>query len=471
MKNLKKKSQNSRADKEQLLSLLKEKAKREARKELLAFTQYTKPDYEANWHQQEFAKKLDEFAASVIKKMMVWMPPQHGKSELSTRRLPAYLHGGNPDLKIALAAYNHTVSAKFNRDIQRIIDSGEYKELFPKTKLSGGSGNWLRNNDEFELVGSKGSLVSVGAGGGLTSRTVDILIIDDIYKDAAEAWSETVRQARQEWYDTVAKTRLHNDSQQLIVMTRWHEEDICGKLLETEDDWEVVKFPAINDEGQALWPERHSLESLLKIKDNNPIVFDSLYQQNPTPKEGLLLPVTELKRFKKADIKDRKPDGIVLVCDVADEGDDSLCAPVGLLYGHDVYLPDVIFTQDPIEITQPRVAAALDAYSADRARFESNNGGKGYALEVQRLRSGRTSIDWKATTANKHTRILMKAGYIKEHFYFLDEEEQSAEYKKYFHELTHYPKNGKVKHDDAMDGTTMLAEFTDTSTGWGWGTR
>jgi predicted phage terminase large subunit-like protein len=114
------------------------------------------------------------------------------------------------------------------------------------------------------------------------------------------------------------------------------------------------------------------------------------------------------------------------------------------------------------------VAAALDDNRVDRARFESNNGGKGYALEVQRLRRGRTTIDWKATTANKHTRIIMKSGYVKEHFYFLVDEEQDAEYKKYFHELTHYPKNGKVKHDDAQDGTTMLAEYIDPVAAWGW---
>ncbi len=432
---------------------------------------YTKPNYAVNWHHREYAAKLDAFARGEIKKLMVWMPPQHGKSELSTRRLPAFLFGRNPDLKIAEAAYNHTIAAKFNRDVQRIIGSPEYAELFPDTTLRStprAEGNYLRNADEFEIVGHNGSLVTVGAGGSLTSRTVDILIIDDLYKDAAEAWSETIRQSRQEWYDTVARTRLHNDSQQLIVFTRWHEEDICGRLLALEDDWEVVKFPAINDKGKALWPERHALDTLLKVKANNPIVFESLYQQNPTPKEGLLLPATECKRFKKAQLKDTKPDGIVLVCDVADEGDDSLCAPLGLLYGQDVYLPGVIFTQDVIEVTQPRIAACCDDNKVDRARFESNNGGKGYALEVQRLRKGRTAIEWKATTANKHTRIIMKSGFVKEHFYFLVDEEQDDEYRKYFYELTHYPKNGKVAHDDAADGTTLLAEFVDTSNGWGW---
>jgi len=462
----------SREDKLYYLGLLKEKGKRSAREDILGFTRYTKKDYEVNWHHRAYAEKLDAFIRGDIKKLMVTMPPQHGKSELSTRRLPAFMLGRNPDLRIAIAAYSHTVAAKFNRDIQRIIDSPEYREVFPDTTLNSMNvrtiaGSYLRNEDEFEVVGHRGSVVTVGAGGGLTSRTVDVGIIDDIYKDAAEAWSETVRTARQEWYDTVFKTRLHNDSRQLIVMTRWHEEDLCGVLLQTEDDWEVVRFKAIDDDGRPLWPEKHSLETLLDIREHKPVVFESLYQQNPTPKEGLLLPGGECRRFKKKFLEEHTPDGIVAVGDIADEGDDSLCVPVGWLYGQDVYVPKVVFTQDPIEVTQPRVAQLLDDEKVDRARFESNNGGKGFALEVRRLKKGRAEVEWKPTVQNKHTRILMKSGFIKEHFLFLEDGEQDKEYQRFFYELTHYPKNGKVKHDDAMDAVTMLAEFTDRTNSWG----
>lgn len=446
-----------------------------ARRNLLDFTKYTFPSFRENWHHASYAAKMDRFINGEIKNLMVFAPPQHTKSEFSSRRGPAKLLGKNPDLKIGIVAYNHTIAAKFNRDIQRIINSAEYQDVYPETRLNFHNvrtmDTWLRNVDEFEIVDKRGSLVSVGVGGGLTSRKLDIAIMDDLYKDAAEAWSQTVRDSVQDWYDTVLKTRLHNNSQQLLVFTRWHEEDLAGYLLRTEpEEWEVVIFEALKTsrinspddprrKGEALWPEQLTRQKLEKIRAKNEIVFESLYQQNPTPKEGLLLPAGELKRFSLDQINNTKPDGIVSVCDVADEGDDSLCHPVGYLYGQDVYIVDVIFSRDPIEATQPQVAAMLDKYNVDRSRFESNNGGKGYAQKVRELIQGRTNINWKHTATNKHTRIVMKSGDVKERFYFLDDEEQHEEYKQYFYELTHYPKNGKIKFDDAADGTTMLAEF------------
>src|SRR5690606_2716440 len=326
-----------------------------AKRSLLDFTFYTKEDYKANWHHDSYANKLDKFIRGEIKNLMIFMPPQHGKSELSTRRLPAKLLGDNPNLKIGVVAYNHTIASRFNRDIQRIMFQQEYKDIYPDTKLNDFSSrkaaNYVRNNEEFEIVDHEGSLVSVGVGGGLTSRKLDIAIMDDLYKDAADAWSQVKRESVQDWYDTVLRTRLHNKSQQVIVFTRWHEEDLAGYLLRTEkDNWEVVQYEAIKDKynteddhrekGQALWPEQHSLETLEKIRKNNPIVFDSLYQQNPSPKEGLLFPESELKRFSIQMIRDTKPDAVISACDIADEGDDSLCHPIGYVYGDDIYIID-----------------------------------------------------------------------------------------------------------------------------------
>lgn len=444
------------------------------RRDILEFTKNTMIEYKENWHHVAYANKLNQFLSGKIKNLMVFMPPQHGKSELSTRRVPAKILGDNPDIKIGIVAYNHTIAAKFNRDVQRIITSEEYSAIYPNTRLNNhkikSDDTYLRNADEFEVINKKGSLVSVGVGGGLTSRKLDIAIMDDLYKDAADAWSPVKRESVKDWYDTVLRTRLHNNSQQLLVFTRWHQDDLAGYLLRTEpENWEVVLFEAIKTEnhtegdnreiGEALWGEQHSLETLLKIKKNNSIVFDSLYQQNPTPKEGLLFYQEELKRFTLDMIRNTQPDGIISVCDVADEGKDSLCNPIGFIYGTDIYIVDVIFTQDPIEITQPRVAEILDRYNVDRARFESNNGGKGYAQKVKELRKGRTNITWKQTTQNKHTRIIMKSGDIKSNFYFRSDIDNHEEYTKYLYELTQYPKNGKVKNDDAADGTTMMAEF------------
>ena len=150
-----------------------------------------------------------------------------------------------------------------------------------------GKDGYLKNKSEFEIPNYNGSVVSIGVGGALTSRQIDTLIIDDIYKDAKDAWSPIIRQNVWDWYTSTAETRLHNDSQVLIVFTRWHENDLAGKLLKEESEkWDVIKLPAIKDEsknifdkrknGEALWSERHSEEKLLNIKKKNPTVFVKL---------------------------------------------------------------------------------------------------------------------------------------------------------------------------------------------------
>ena len=275
-----------------------------SRERLLQFTYSTMPSFLATPFHKHYYSILTDFALGKIKKLMIFMPPQHGKSEGSTRRLPAFILGLRPDTKIGIVSYSATKARKFNREIQRVIDNEEYRSLFPETKLNASnlqtvSGGWLRNVDECEIVGCRGGFRTVGVCGPLTGEPIDVLIMDDIYKDAKSAWSPVVRESINDWYDTVAETRLHNDSRQLIVFTRWHESDLAGRLLEQQgrytndhqDGWVVVTWQAIKvgaptetdsrEEGEALWPERHSLEKLKSIRMRNPHVFESLYQQDP----------------------------------------------------------------------------------------------------------------------------------------------------------------------------------------------
>lgn len=247
---------------------------------------------------------------------MVFMPPQHGKSELTTRRLPAYLIGLNPDLKLAICSYSATIASNFNRDIQRIIDDKPYYDVFPETSLNEQSAinpsknTFLRNSEVFEIIGRQGFVKTVGVGGSLTGTPVDIGIIDDPFKDREEAMSIRIRDKVYSWYTDVFKTRLHNDSQQLLVCTRWDTDDLAGRILQTERDWDVVSFQAIKERntpddpreiGEALWPERHSLERLLAIKETSPFTFSSLYQQEPKPSAEALV-------FPEWDEYDEEPD-------------------------------------------------------------------------------------------------------------------------------------------------------------------
>ena len=297
-----------RSDLLDLARAKKELEKRKARTNFLNFVTYTKDDYDVNWHHELLAQELDLFAKGETKRLAVFMPPQHGKSELTSRRLPAHLLGLDPDKKIIGCSYSSDLSTSFNRDVQRIIESKEYKELYPQTTLNqskkqeGQTVNYRKNADIFEVVNHKGYYKSVGVGGSLTGTPADIGIIDDPVKDYIEAQSATYRERAWDWFNSVFMTRLHNDSQILITQTRWHDDDLSGRILNKlnkEGEWKIVVLEAIKDRiadkrdprerGEALWPQRHSKKRILEIKSSSPKTFNALYQQDPKPDEDSLI--------------------------------------------------------------------------------------------------------------------------------------------------------------------------------------
>lgn len=274
-----------------------------AKVRLSEFLLYINNKYQAKWFHKLIADKCDDLIEGKIKKLMVFVPPQHGKSEIISRVFPAYAFGRNPDFKIVGCSYSSDLASQFSRSIQRLIDSEEYREIFPKTFLNSSNirteaKGYLRNIDIFEMVGYSGFYKSVGVGGGLTGTPVDIAVIDDPVKDAVEANSATYRARVWDWYNSVLTTRLHNNSKQLFIMTRWHEDDLAGRILAAEgSEWEVVKIPAICEEdgdgfnsprkrGEALWEERHALAKLEAQKARAPKEFNALYQQRPTIEGG-----------------------------------------------------------------------------------------------------------------------------------------------------------------------------------------
>lgn len=274
-----------------------------ARRNLLDFVKYVKPSYEENWHHVLLCDYLQRFIDGDIKRLMVFMPPQHGKSELVSRNLPAFILGRKPKAKIVLASYSAFLSSSFNRDCQRIMDSPEYSEIFPDTKLNSSnvvsvSKNYLRNSEIFETVGYGGFLKTVGVGGSLTGTPADYAIIDDPVKDSIEAMSATYQQRNWNWFNDVLYTRIHNDSRILITQTRWDVNDLSGMLLKqmseySGEKWEVLCLQGVRTSekntldkrkiGEPLWPTKHSLEKLEQVRARSIRTFEALYQQNPKP--------------------------------------------------------------------------------------------------------------------------------------------------------------------------------------------
>lgn len=271
------------------------------------FIPYMNPLYSRQWYHTLIADKCQELIEGKIRNLMIFVPPQHGKSEILSRNFPAWAFGYNPDLKIVGCSYSSTLAQQFSRSIQRIMDSLEYLRIFPDTRLNGSNmrtamRGYIRNVDLFEIVNHKGFYKAQGVGGSLTGTPVDIGIIDDPVKDALEAYSPVYRERVWEWYTSVLLTRLHNESKQLFIMTRWHEDDLAGRILAREpENWEVLSIPAIRETlddgnsadprevGEALWEERHSLERLLEAQTRSPRVFSALYQQHPTADGGNII--------------------------------------------------------------------------------------------------------------------------------------------------------------------------------------
>lgn len=301
---------------------------------LALFLNYASQTYRREWFHTLIADRCQKLFEGDIQKLMIFLPPQHGKSEIVSRNFPAWCLGRNPDIKIVGCSYSADLAQQFSRAIQRTIDSDEYRAIFPDTTLNSvniktQSRGYLRNVDIFEIVGRRGFYKAVGVGGSLTGTPVDIGIIDDPVKDAMEAYSVTYRERVWSWYTDVFLTRLHNRSRQLLIMTRWHEDDLAGRLLASEGEkWSVLSIPAIREDmsmaddprriGEALWEERHSRERLEDVERRSPRTFSALYQQRPTIDGGNIIKREWFKHVRRADF-DRvyKGEPIVFFLDTA----------------------------------------------------------------------------------------------------------------------------------------------------------
>lgn len=426
--------------------------------------------------------------------------PTHN-SEGSSRKLPAFMLGLNPDTKICIGSYAATIARDFNRDVQRIIDTTKYREIFPKTFLNGSNvvtiaNSYLRNSDVIEMVGHKGSLRVVGRGGSLTSKTVDVSILDDVYKDYAEGNSPIVRNAAWKWYTTVVRTRLHNNSQELIVFTRWHDDDLIGRIEKSGEtvidikSWDDVKnIPAgawvrINFEGlktgepteidprepgAALWDRRHSRAKLEGQRALDPVQFQCLYQGNPGNAEG------RLYRNPFRTYVDKSEWGTFVrsgnYTDVADEGDDftfSACYDVyksgneawneqkkrfePILYA---LITDMVFTQENTEVTAVTVPEMINRCGTQKAWIESNNGGAGFEKLIRKKIKAISEPFYQG--ANKESRIITNSASVNAQIIMpLGWEERFPK----IHEhvtgfLRDFPAN---EHDDPEDGLTGIYE-------------
>lgn len=280
-----------------------------SRTDLLNFTIAMKDDYSVNWHHRKLAKKLTDFALGKIQFLMVFMPPRHGKSELVSRKLPAFLHGLYPDAEIMAASYLDSLAGDMTIDVQNVIDSPMYKRIFPETSIWPPGTSYTkgtRNSSEHHIVGRRGKYRGQGVGGSFTGKGANFIIVDDPIKGREIADSVAFRERLWNFYNNDLFSRLETNlqtgrkGQVLITQTRWHEDDLSGRLLElmakdpNAAQFEIVNFPAIKENnenpedhrqvGQALWPEKYDVPQLAQIRSTiGERAWGSLYQQDPKP--------------------------------------------------------------------------------------------------------------------------------------------------------------------------------------------
>lgn len=318
-----------------------------AKKSLIEFIKRFQPKYDAGWVHQDICRRLTKFLKAVVEgrspRLMLFVPPRHGKSTIGSHFFPAWGLGQHPHLEFIAASYASSLPMKFSRLVRGLLRDKRYQVLFPDTKL-----DKTNENVEGWSTTQKGGYIPAGVGGGITGKGAHVFIVDDPVKDAEEADSETTRQSTWDWWGSTAYTRLDPSGGVLVIQTRWHDDDLSGRMinqmreelkeaaelkemwlnqgmnptvvdakyeqaLREIDQWEIIEYPAIAQQDEwlnldgtvttdpkttkskflrkkndALHPERFDYTRLMKIKRTlQPRHWSALYQQNPVPEEGM----------------------------------------------------------------------------------------------------------------------------------------------------------------------------------------
>ena len=277
-----------------------------ASRDLLAFITYLSPWFRTNWHHILIANALERVEKGELKRLMIFLPPRHSKSEMVSVHFPPFILGRDKNKSVIQASYSADLASEFGRQARNIVDSQEYKNIFDTilAEDSQSKSTWSTNG--------RGRYNALGVGGAATGKGADILIIDDPIKNRKEAESFLIRENIYKWYQSTARTRLSPTGAVVLCVTRWHDDDLAGRILSSEsaDDWEVICLPAIAEvdeeyrlKGEALWKGQYDLPNLLKTKSEIGLYeWSALYQQQPLNEESQEFKKTMFKFVTPAEV-------------------------------------------------------------------------------------------------------------------------------------------------------------------------
>lgn len=411
----------------------------------------------------KFCKSLEEFPESDDDILVVNLPPRLGKSR-SLTLFTEWLLGEDPSIKVMTASYNETLSTVFSKNVRNSIQELKadesipvYSDVFPDTKIKYGDGSM----NLWSLEGGYNNYLATSPKGTATGFGANIMIIDDLIKSAEEAMNANVLEQHWEWFTNTMLSRLEAGGKIVVVMTRWHSQDLAGRVMDEmpKQGYKVktVMMKALQDDGTMLCDDVLSRKEYdRKVAVLSPEIAAANYQQEPIDTKGALIPYvktyTERPQFE----------AILSYCDTADEGSDNYANFIfGVTPEKEAYILDAIYTKEPMEVTEPLTVQKYMEYNVNFALIESNNGGRGFARNVidKMNKQGwhKTVVKWFHQTGNKNARILSNASWVVEHVYFPSN--WGTRWPRLYKDTMHYQREGKNEHDDNLDALVGICEM------------
>lgn len=439
-----------------------------SRREFWQYCKLTSPDFYSNdrGFLHDLADKLQWFVEDAEQQIMVVnMPPRHGKSRTATKFVQWLFGKYGIDKKVMTGSYNETLSGTFAKAVRDVIAEKPtegiltYGDIFPGTKIKYGEAA----AQKWSLEGSQqANYLATSPTGTATGFGCNIMIIDDLIKNSEEAYNESVLQKQIDWFNNTMLSRTENDFKIIIIMTRWSTKDLAGYVLANYDNVVHINYKAVQDDGAMLCEAILSYKDYkIKTKNMNKDIVLANYQQEPIDVKGRLY--SHIKTY--TDIpRDSKGNNlfkyILNYTDTADTGGDYLCSICYGMYESTYYILDVLYTKEPMEVTEPATAQMLTNNNVGNALIESNNGGRGFSRNVIRelkaLGNTHTKIQWFFQSKNKTSRILSNSTGVMQNVLFpVNWEDRWPDFAE---AIRKYQKEGKNAHDDAPDALTGVYE-------------
>lgn len=446
-------------------------------------------------HHEIIADALERVLTGKLKRLIINIAPRYGKTEIAVKSLISHGLALNPSAKFIHLSYADDLALDNSETVKDLIQTEAYQQLFPAVQIkkdAKAKNKWYTTANGGVLARAAGGQVT-GFGAGQVDEEEDFenwlndieqtgisdlerklqfggaIIIDDPVKPE-DADSDTAREKVNSRFDSTIRNRVNSRNTPIIViMQRLHPNDLSGYLQREgeQDKWEVIELPCIKSDGTALWPFKHTIDELKAMKQANEIVFERQFMQNPKPKAGLLFPIDDLHFYDPETVKGlNDPDFCYVATDPANEGGDDFASGAAKLIGDRIYITDVLYNTEGADFNEAALVKLCLAVNAGSCGVESVMGWKETAERV------RTELEQKnyqgefrllRPRTSKHSRILNRASFIRNNFYFRKDYNDYPQYAKFMRNLTSYLRIQEAgrgnKHDDAPDLCEMIGSY------------